>query len=77
MPVLIREYLSVFHICAAAEFARQSQAYEVSGESWPKIQFPHYAAVIASLSESASFLESTINELLQTLRSESRAAFSS
>jgi hypothetical protein len=65
VAILIRQYLSIFHVCAAAQFARQSRALELSGGPWKEHQFGHYAAVIGSLVESAAYLEATINELLQ------------
>jgi hypothetical protein len=67
VPILVRQYVSAFHLCAAAEFARQALALELSTEGVAGIplRFRHYGAVIGSLVESASFLESTVNELLQ------------
>jgi hypothetical protein len=61
----MRQYLSIFHLCAAAEFARRAESLEVQGGTWKQQQFPHTSVVIGSILESASFLESAINELLQ------------
>ncbi len=66
--LLIKNYLSVYHILAAAYFARQSAQIEMkkdrlSSKYVDDWAIEHRALIMACIASSVSFLESTINEL--------------
>lgn len=66
--LLIKNYLSEYHILAAAYFARQSAQIEmkkdgISSKYVDDSAIEHRALIMACIASSVSFLESTINEL--------------